>query len=100
MSYIYIYTHVWIGNHKKLSHSASISHDFPFFCIKSWKFSLFAQALPSASWPAVAAVAAVNVGRQLQPARLATFGRQVRHAADAARQLGQLDVLPRWFDNL
>jgi hypothetical protein len=44
---------------------------------------------------AVAAVAAVNVGRQLQPARLATFGRQVRHAADAARQLGQLDVLPR-----
>ena len=48
---------------------------------------------------AVAAVAAV-VGRQLQPARLATFGRQVRHAADAARQLGQLDVLPRLFDNL
>jgi len=43
---------------------------------------------------AVSAVAAV-VGRQLQPARLATFGRQVRHAADAARQLGQLDVLPR-----
>ena len=93
MSYIYIHTYelATTKNYPIQPPFPMISH---FFASNPGSFP-FLRGTSLSFVAAVAAVAAVNVGRQLQPARLATFGRQARHAADAARQLGQLDVLPR-----